>query len=185
MRLDPVVATLLRLCFGLLFAVAAVHKARDFGDFSVTLDKYLNGIRPLGGPLVGPLATRLAGCAVIALEFAVAIACAVPSAGLVAALGAMALLSSYAAAMYANVYRGNVLLDCGCSWGALRQPVSRALVVRNVALIVPAAGMMLPAAARPLLPIDVFSIVAAAGCTAAIYSGIHSLLALTQVQEAR
>jgi uncharacterized membrane protein YphA (DoxX/SURF4 family) len=180
-RLDPVVATLLRFCFGLLFAVAALHKLFDFGAFSITLRKYLDGMH-LSQEL---RATRAVGSVVLASEFALAMAFALPAVTRVAALGAATLLVTYAAAMYVNVRRGNVLLDCGCSWGAQRQPLTAALVVRNVALALLALAMMLPTAARPLSLIDLISILAAAGGLAVIYSAVNLLLAAGTAREAR
>ena len=56
------------------------------------------------------------------------------------ALGAMALLLIFAAAMAINIRRGRSQIDCGCGRSQLRQPLSWLLVGRNVVL----AALLLP-----------------------------------------
>ncbi|PZQ60826.1 MAG: methylamine utilization protein MauE [Sphingomonas taxi] len=56
---------------------------------------------------------------------------------------AIALLLGFAAAMAINIRRGRTHIDCGCGLSALRQPLDRALVARNLVL----AAMLLPARA--------------------------------------
>jgi uncharacterized membrane protein len=68
------------------------------------------------------------------VELALAIGLVVPQARMAAALTASALLLAYAMAMVVNILRGNVLLDCGCSFGSARQAVSWGLVWRNLFL---------------------------------------------------
>jgi hypothetical protein len=97
----------------------------------------------------------------------------------VAAAGAVIVLLSYAAAMYFNLRRGNVLLDCGCSWGARRQPLRRALVIRNLCLALLALTMAVPAGARTLTTVDIISVFATLGVAAALYSAVNLLLALS------
>lgn len=47
---------------------------------------------------------------------------------------AAALLTVFAAAMAVNIRRGRTQIDCGCGLSALRQPLDRTAVVRNLML---------------------------------------------------
>lgn len=58
-----------------------------------------------------------------------------------AAVPAGLLLLVFAAAMAINIGRGRSHIDCGCGRSELRQPLSRALVMRNIVL----AGLLVPA----------------------------------------
>jgi hypothetical protein len=180
MTLDPVLASALRVFFGGMFAVAAIHKVIDFRAFSSVVQRYT-----YGSPLANARAAIILGGFLIAAELAVAFACALGDAR-VAATGLATLLLAYAGAMYGNLRRGHVLLDCGCSWGDRRQPVTRALVVRNIALAGAASLLAVPHAARALSALDLVSIMATVACAAALYSGVNQLLAVQgTLEEAR
>jgi hypothetical protein len=171
--LDPLISVTLRAFVGTLFALAAIHKMIGFRSFSITLSKYLRGsLRAADRPIVA------IGVLVVAVELAIGAACALLSTA-VAAAGAAIVLLSYAAAMYFNLRRGNVLLDCGCSWGARRQPLRRALVIRNLCLALLALTMAVPAGARTLTTVDIISVFATLGVAAALYSAVNLLLALS------
>lgn len=172
MTLDPLICVTLRAFVGALFVLAAVHKMLGFRDFSITLGKYLRGTL-----FAAPRPVFAIAVLVVAGELSISAACAVLPTSVAAASAAIALLG-YAAAMYLNLRRGNVLLDCGCSWGARRQPLSRALVVRNCCLAALALTMAVPAGARTLTTIDIISVFAAVGVLAALYTAINLLLAL-------
>jgi hypothetical protein len=63
------------------------------------------------------------------------------------ALGTIALLALFAAAMAINIRRGRDHIDCGCGESFLRQTLSWTLVVRNgllAALLVPSLAMTAP-----------------------------------------
>ncbi len=173
MTLDPLISVTLRAFVGTLFALAAIHKMIGFRSFSITLSKYLRGsFFAADRPIVA------IGMLVVAVELAIGAACALLSTA-VAAAGAVIVLLSYAAAMYFNLRRGNVLLDCGCSWGARRQPLRRALVIRNLCLALLALTMAVPAGARTLTTVDIISVFATLGVAAALYSAVNLLLALS------
>jgi hypothetical protein len=98
----------------------------------------------------------LAGIAA-GLEGLAVAACGVPISGAVPAALTGGMLLLYALAMGLNLLRGNVLLDCGCSFGAERHPVSPKLVFRNIALVLVAALMALPVIPRAMGLLDYLS----------------------------
>ena len=137
--LNPAVEIAIRLEIGVLFAGALVHKLRAPGEFAGTVEAYLRGT-PLRGTSLGWMAAGL----VIAMEAGVVALSLLPGSAPSAGGAAAAMLSFYAIAMGANIARGNVLLDCGCAWAAERQPVSLALVLRNLVLAAIAGLLLLP-----------------------------------------
>lgn len=173
MSLDPVIAMTLRASIGSLFAYAVAHKIARSQVFLLTLSKYLLGI-----PLDTDRAVKVAGALVVAIELAVVAGCGVPSWHFVGGMLAAAVLLAYGAAMNHNLLRGNVLLDCGCSWGAHRQPVTRGLIRRNLGLALLGLLIALPVDSRPLSVLDVCSILAACASAALLYLGINLLLAI-------
>lgn len=117
---------------GLVFAVAGIGKLRH----AALMDGVVANYRLLPPGLVAPVA-RLLPYAELAI-----------AAGLLSGIRpwpqwlAAALLAVFAAAMAVNIRRGRTHIDCGCGLSALRQPLDRRLVVRNLLL----AAALLPAA---------------------------------------
>lgn len=115
----------------LIFLRAALHKAGDAGRFEGVLADY--GLAPEG-------ALRALARIVPAAEFAAAAALALEPSRMAGAGAGAGLLVAYAAAMGVNLARGRTEIDCGC--GGAPEPLSWALVVRNLVL----AGCLAPAA---------------------------------------
>lgn len=114
---------------GLVFVQAGLAKLRHRDVLPGVIANY----RLLPDALVMPAARLLPP-----LELAVGV-------GLVllvqaAALAGAALLVAFALAMAANLRRGRRHIDCGCGRSQLRQPISAALVARNMVL----AALLLP-----------------------------------------
>lgn len=129
------------VCVGLVFVVAGVSKLRHRDLLPGVIANYrlLPEAAVAPAALLLPIAELLVGAALIAGE------------SLFAPLSAIALLLIFAAAMAVNLRRGRSHIDCGCGRSHLRQPLSWALVVRNVAL----AAALLPRLALggwPALP---------------------------------
>lgn len=108
---------------GLVFITAGLAKLRSRRVFPGVVANY----RLLPEALVAPVAFALP------LVECVAGLCLVAGIGLFAA-PAIALLLAFAAAMAINIARGRAHIDCGCGRSELRQPLSRTLVFRNLAL---------------------------------------------------
>ena len=164
--LDPVPILAVALAMALLFAAAAAAKLGDFPAFR----EILRGYRLLPDRCVGPAA----GLVVLA-ECLIAAAWLVPPVRSLAAWCSAALLLGYGAAMAANLWRGRVDLDCGCSFGAASR-LSWSLVVRNVVLAVVTLIGTLPATARATGVADV-AVAAGAGLVAVmLYLAVQQLL---------
>ncbi|MDR0203966.1 MAG: hypothetical protein LBJ40_17620 [Delftia acidovorans] len=122
----PSVAELsLALLLGAIFALAAGSKLSAWQE----LPGVIRNFRLLPRGLVLPAALLLP-----VAEAAIAVGLQVPAVRTAAALGAALLLLAFAAALAISLQRGRREIDCGCFRSDLRQPVSAALVVRNLLL---------------------------------------------------
>lgn len=108
---------------GLVFITAGLAKLRSRRVFPGVVANY----RLLPEALVAPVAFALP-----VFECVVGL-CLVAGIGLFAA-PAVVLLLAFAGAMAINIGRGRAHIDCGCGRSELRQPLSRTLVFRNLAL---------------------------------------------------
>jgi hypothetical protein len=154
MTIDPILHLALRGVLVLLFAAALLHKLQSRRAFLGTMSHYLVVLR------LGTRTANAAYPAVVAGEVTITAAlCGAVSAPW-PAIAAGAAFALYGALIAFNVYRGNNLEDCGCSFGASRQPVSYRLVWRNVVLTAVAAMLALPVGVRTIGVID---LVATAG----------------------
>lgn len=149
----------------LLFARAAVHKLWDFTAFTGYVADYR---------LMPDSWARVAGGVVVGTELLAVAALVVPGGQAVGVGLAILLLLGYAAAMGINLRRGRDRIECGC--GGAVQPLSRSLILRNLALAALAAvgfggtdfGLLAPEAVAALL----------AGCTLWIgYALVDQILA--------
>ncbi|MEX2207052.1 MAG: MauE/DoxX family redox-associated membrane protein [Myxococcota bacterium] len=165
LTVDPALALVLRAGLALLFASAAAHKLRDFGAFRDALEGY----RLVPAPALGVFAGGL-----IAAELGTAAALVLGEHGGVAAA---ALLGLYSAAIALNLARGLREIDCGCFGPALRQPLSLALVLRNLLLIALAGVCLLPVGMRALAPLDALTIAAGVALGALLHGAVNGLIA--------
>ncbi|MFN4135534.1 MAG: MauE/DoxX family redox-associated membrane protein [Novosphingobium sp.] len=115
---------------GLGFLTAGIAKLRARGVFAGVVGNY----RLLPDAMVPPFAAMLPPVEILIGAMLLAGIRAV-------ALPAAALLLLFAGAMAVNIRRGRSHIDCGCGRSELRQPLSRALVIRNLVL----AALVLPA----------------------------------------
>ena len=109
---------------GLVFLKALAHKLADLDLFTGYVAEY--GLLP-------EAAVGAAARALVAVEAFVVVGLFVPAVHPLAAGAAIGLLLFYAAAMALAIGRGLHGIDCGC--GGPVQPVSWALVGRNVAIV--------------------------------------------------
>lgn len=115
----------------LLFAAAALHKLWDFTAFT----GYVADYRLVPERLSRAAAALAAGAELLAVGLLV-----VPGGQAAGSSLAIALLLFYATAIAVNLARGRDRIECGC--GGAVQPLSRTLVLRNLALsAVVAAGL--------------------------------------------
>lgn len=112
----------------LLFARAALHKLWDFTAFTGYVADYR---------LVPERLAHTAAIVAVGVELATIAALLVPGGQAVGASLAVTLLLGYATAMGINLSRGRDRIECGC--GGAVQPLSPALILRNLALAAVAA----------------------------------------------
>ncbi len=166
--MDPALVLVLRAALALLFALAAVHKARAPREFRAVLGAY----RLLPAVLVGPAALALP-----AVEAALAAALALPAVEGAGLVGAAALLLLYAGAMAVNLARGRRDLDCGCLGPARRRPIGPGLVARNLVLAAAALGGAAAPGRRPLVWVDAITVGAGTAALAALWVAAERLSA--------
>lgn len=164
--IDPAIGTLIAGAFALLFASAALHKARDLAVFAEVLRAYRVLPRPLALPWVPPL-----------IEGGIAVALLLPAARPAAALAGALLLVLYALAMALNLQRGRRDLSCGCGAPEERRPIAAWMVWRNLILAGLLGAMLLPWAPRPMQPADALTIGAGTAVAALLYMSLDRLLA--------
>lgn len=142
--IDPVFSHIISGCFFALLVSSGVEKLRYRQMFSHSLLGYR--LLPVGlvpvASIVIPLIEITLALAVIWLE--------VKLAALLIAL----LMTLYAAAIFINIKRGNLALDCGCQLGEASQSISLALVYRNLILAASALLLFLPNVDRSLSGYD-------------------------------
>jgi uncharacterized membrane protein YphA (DoxX/SURF4 family) len=169
-RLDPLVAWILRTALATLFAVAALHKIRDPRAFLETFSEY----EILPRMLIVPGATAL-----VVSEAALAVGLLADYDGVGFGLAAVSLLSIYALAISVNLMRGRRDIDCGCLGPAGRQPLSSGLVVRNGLLAAAAAATCLPVSDRNLNVVDGISLLGGLVTLVLLFNAINILAVQT------
>jgi uncharacterized membrane protein YphA (DoxX/SURF4 family) len=167
--MDPALLLVLRAAFALLLASAALHKLRDRARFRRVLLAY--DIMPTN--LVSTVAP-----AVTVVESALALLWAIGTALPAVAAATAALMLAYAAALHANVRRGRVGIDCGCTGPAASVPIGPPLVQRNLVLAAAALLATLPSTGRSLEAADLASATAATLALSACWLATGRLLAL-------
>jgi len=164
--IDPAIGTLLAGALALLFASAAVHKARAPVHFAEVLRAYR----------VLPASLQLSWLVPL-LELAVATALLLPATRTTAALSGAALLLVYALAMAVNLKRGRRDLACGCGGAHERRPIGAWMVWRNLALAGVLGVLALPWRLRPLQAVDFLTVAAGVAVASLLYMSADRLLA--------
>ena len=155
MMLDPLLASIVSIGFGLMFLLASVHKLTGFGRFRAVLGEY----RVMPGMLVPAVAAALP-----VLEIALGIAWLFANEPRITGLVTTGLLVLYTSAIALNLLRGRVHISCGCGFGkAARgdEVLSWGLVLRNAALTIAAVAATMPQSARATGALDYVVLVAA------------------------
>lgn len=164
---DPTISIMLRAALTLLFVWAASHKLRDREAFRTALADY----ELLPHRWLSSIAALLVGA-----ELSFAVGLCIPGAAAAAACASAGLLALYAGAIGINLIRGRRDIDCGCAGPMRRQPISTALVLRNVALAGAALACSLPASSRTVTWVDGITVVASVITLALLYAAIDGLL---------
>jgi len=150
-----------------LFVSAGVDKLKNRPAFSQVLTGYqiLPAILGPFAAVVIPLAEIILSVAVLRYQSAFA------------SMAIAGLLAVYGFAIFINIRRGNLSLDCGCQFGEARQSISMALVYRNIILVGATLLLLLPAVDRPLGVYDYGAIVFGVLVSALFYITLNKLIA--------
>jgi len=167
--IDPALQLAVRSCLALLLTAAARHKLGDLARFRSTIENYR---------VVPPSVAALISHTLPALEVVLAMTIASGMFPVASGAAAAVLFTVYALAIAVNVRRGRSDLDCGCMGPASAVPVSSALVVRNVFLVVAAGLLTIPVSARELTLMDDVAIAAFTAALAACWAASERMLAL-------
>lgn len=165
--IDPAIGTLLSGAFALLFASAALQKARAFRYFAEVFRAYR---------LLPPSLPAAAAAAVPLLELAVAAALLLPATRIAAAVAGAALLLLYALAIGVNLLRGRRELSCGCGGPDERRPIAAWMIVRNGLLAAALGSVALPWTARTLHAADLLTVAGGMAVAALLYMSADRLL---------
>jgi hypothetical protein len=132
------------LLLAMVFASAAAAKLMAWGELPAVVQNFH----------VLPRALALPAAIVLPpVEIAIAAGILFEGTRAIAAVCAVFLFVVFGAALAINLYRGRQQIDCGCFHSGLRQPISAALVLRNLLLAL-CALLLLPAdGASPLSPL--------------------------------
>lgn len=168
MQPDPIFIITAAVSIAVILASAATHKLRATTRFATQLENY----QLLPRSLVLPVAKVLPW-----IEMALAFALLVPAARHLAALGAAALLASYALAIGINLWRGRRDIDCGCAGPEQAQPIRPVLLARNAVLVSLALLASLTPLGRGLGMFDGFVVIAASAVALLVYAATDGLLA--------
>lgn len=163
---DPVFAGVTRLGLAILFATAALHKARDLAAFRDSVRDYR-----IAPPKLAPtLASVLVG-----LESALVVLLLTLVFDPLGALVGLTLLGVYSAAIALNLARGRRHIDCGCLGPAHRQPLSTWILARNALLALGPLVLLMPVAPRAGSWVDEISVCGGVGVLVLIWNAAHQL----------
>lgn len=143
--IDPIVQLAIAATLAWLFMAAAVHKLRDWARFRETLGQFV---------LVGKAGVPLVAGAIVAAEIVIGIGMLIPIARRTSLACGALLLIVYAIGIGANLMRGQILMDCGCTGFGRRQTLAWWMVKRNLVVAGLAFVGVLPAASRELAATD-------------------------------
>lgn len=170
---DPMIDLSLRFLLAMVFAGAAASKLQNTEEFHGVVRNFRILPRAVDGAFA------------FALPWAELAVAASLLTGLGVAAGSAAagvLLAVFAAAIAINIARGRTEIDCGCFRHGLRQRLSWALVLRNVALA--AAAFWIAAQPEWLRAAEAYDIVIAALAASSalvLYMGATELVAIRRL----
>jgi hypothetical protein len=167
--IDPAFAMMLRLVLAGLLGWAVSHKLQDFSSFRSTLREY---------KLLPVFLVPLVAIIVIFAEILIAIGYLLPTGIESAGIAGACLFALYAIAIQINLLRGRTHIDCGCFGPARNEPISSALVWRNLLLATASAACLVPAGTRAFIWLDAFTVTGGVLFFAAMYLAANRLITL-------
>lgn len=168
--LDPLVASIISVSFGLMFLLAAVHKLTGFGRFRAVLAEY---------EVMPAFVAPIAAAALPLLEIALGLGWLFLPDVRVVAFASVLLLLLYSSAIVFNLLRGRVHISCGCGFGKAAQgdeALSWGLVIRNAGLLLAALAALLPESPRVVGTLDYVTLCAALMAIVLLFTAGNQLI---------
>ena len=163
---DPVVTRTVGAALSIVFLAGAWQKLRDLEVFAAAVENYR-----LLPPALVPLVAR----ALPVLELAAGLLLLFPAVSAAGGMLSGCLLAVVTAAVAINLLRGHSRIDCGCG-GLSSQPLSWALVVRNLVLLAAVALAAQHESARVLVWADYFTVSGAVLALVGLYVSVNQLM---------
>lgn len=173
MVIDSALQLLVSLLFSFLLLAASLYKFSDRLRFRGILAAYR---------LVPAALLTISSIVVPVLELALGLAWLSGVEIALVAIATASLLGLYALAIAINILRGNIHIDCGCSFASSGkddsyQQLSYFLVLRNLILVALALTALAPANTRDLGFLDYGLLVLACAACVLVYGAFNQLLA--------
>lgn len=173
MVIDAALQLLISLLFSFLLLAASLHKFSDRLRFRGILTAYR--IMPVTFVAAASLAVPL-------IELALGLAWLSGIEISLAAIATACLLFVYGTVIAINIMRGNVHIDCGCSFASVGkddsyQQLSYSLVFRNFLLVILALTALAPVNSRDLGMLDYSLLGLACVAIVLVYGAFNQLLA--------
>ena len=166
--IDPLIIKTVAVALGCLLIGAALHKLRSRKEFAAVVEDY-----HLAPVFLTSLIAHILPPLEIILGLALILGLAIP---LVAPATAL-MFGFYTLAITINLLRGRVHISCGCGLGAAgNQPLSWALVFRNLLLIAASLLPLMSGSGRSLGLLDWLMMTAALLASGLLYLGASQLL---------
>lgn len=168
--LDPLVASIISISFGLMFLLASVHKLTGFSRFRAVLADY---------EVMPGFFVPVAVAALPVLEIALGLGWLFLPGVRVVALVTLGLLFVYSFAIVFNLLRGRVHISCGCGFGKAAngdEALSWGLVMRNAGLVLAALAATLPESSRVVGILDYVTLCAALMAIVLLFTAGNQLI---------
>ena len=168
--IDPLLSRVIAFGFAVLFIGAAWHKQSELDRFEAILRDY---------SLLPALTSRPLTLLIPAVELTLGLGWISGLLPRITALASAGLLATYALAMGINLVRGRIYIDCGCGFGAAsgrEQPLSSALVARNILLTGLVGLTFVPVAERQLGGMDYLVVIVGLLTAILLYAGSGQLI---------
>ena len=144
--MDPLLELTIAWSLAALFAASTLHKLLALSEWPGVVRNYRLIPDALAGAVAGALLCAGALTAAALLY---------PPTRRMGASAAAILLSVFGAALWINVGRGRISVDCGCFGSRLRQGIAMWMVARNGIMALVALTLLLPVGQRELSAVEI------------------------------
>ena len=149
--MDFLFAKIITTAVAIIFIVGFWQKIKEMETFQISLDAY---------ELIPTPGLKYSAFAIVLAEGLAATLLLMERTLLLGAILGSTLLSIVTLAVVINLLRGNTDIGCGCGGIEDEQPISWALVTRNLILITGLTSVFFAGSSRILAPLDFFTLAA-------------------------